>query len=160
MKALLEALLFARSKGISIQEICTVINLNQQEAEKILNELSKEYESRDSGIRLNKFDDSWKMAVRDDLVEKVRQNIPVEMNKSLMKTLAVIAYKSPVLQSHVVHWRGQNAYNHVKQLLDEEYIIREQSGKSFLLKVTPKFYNYFNVRKKEIVKKDVQQKSI
>jgi len=153
MKALLEALLFARSKGISIAEICALLNLKQQDAEEVLNGLSKEYESRDSGVRIMQFDDSWKMAVRDDLVEKVRQNIPVEMNKSLMKTLAVIAYKSPVLQSHVVHWRGQNAYNHIKQLIDEEYVVREQSGKSFLLKVTPKFYNYFNVRKKEIVKK-------
>jgi len=156
MKALLEALLFARSSGVELKDICKVLGLRKNQALSMIEELKKDYEKRDSGISIVNYSDVWKMSIRDDLLEKVRENIPVEMSKGLMKTLAVIAYKSPVEQQKVVKWRGTLAYGHIKELVERELVKREPSGKTFVLRVTPIFHEYFAVKKKGI-SKDVDE---
>jgi DNA-binding MarR family transcriptional regulator len=62
-----------------------------------------------------------------------------------METLAVVAYKAPVLQSKVVKIRTNKAYDHLAQLENSGFITREKSGRSKLIKLTSKFFEYFDI---------------
>lgn len=42
--------------------------------------------------------------------------------------------------------RGVNAYEHVSELETRGFIMRQKSGRSFLLKPTQKFYDYFDLK--------------
>ena len=76
-----------------------------------------------------------------------------ELNKPTQETLALIAYKQPVMQSIIVKMRGNRAYEHIKDLEQLEFIMSEKSGRTRLLKATQKFYDYFDIVHDELKEK-------
>ena len=68
-----------------------------------------------------------------------------ELDKPTQETLAIIAYKNPIFQSEVINIRGNKAYDHIKALKELDFINSEKSGRTRLLKITPKFFDYFDV---------------
>ncbi|MFC1774850.1 SMC-Scp complex subunit ScpB [Nanoarchaeota archaeon] len=72
--------------------------------------------------------------------------------------LAVIAYKSPILQSDVIKIRTNKAYDHLKLLEDQSFITREKHGRTKLIKITQKFYDYFEISPEELQKKFEEKK--
>ena len=80
-----------------------------------------------------------------DIVEKL---CPAEMKPAVLKTLTVIALKEPIRQSYLKDLRGANAYDHVKELVDMGMIskTKDKNGRSFNLRTTPKFEEYFKIK--------------
>ena len=80
-----------------------------------------------------------------DIVEKL---CPVELKPAVLRTLSVIALKEPIRQSALKDMRGSNAYEHVQELLEKGLISRtkDKNGRSFNLKTTPKFAEYFKLK--------------
>ncbi|RMF55521.1 SMC-Scp complex subunit ScpB [Candidatus Woesearchaeota archaeon] len=153
-----EALLFAVGKKISIDEIMRICDLSHEETRKALEELKKDYDERESPLMIVQEGKDWKLTVREkylDIVHKVVAD--VELRKSVTETLAVIAWKSPVLQSEVIKVRTNKAYEDIKELEDAGFITKTKKGRSFLLKVTDKFYEYFDVKGKDDIKKMFEQ---
>ena len=68
-----------------------------------------------------------------------------ELDKPTQETLAIVAYKQPMFQSEVIKIRGNTAYDHIKVLKEQEFITSEKSGRTRILRLTPKFFDYFNV---------------
>jgi segregation and condensation protein B len=57
------------------------------------------------------------------------------------------------MQSEIVKLRGNGAYDHIAKLKEMEFITSEKSGRTRLLKTTPKFYDYFDVVGEELKQK-------
>ncbi len=49
--------------------------------------------------------------------------------------------------------RGNSAYDHIRTLKELEFITSEPKGRSRLLKLTPKFFDYFDIVEKEMKEK-------
>ena len=147
-KALVEAVLFAAPKGLSIDELCSKTRLNKKTCTKILKEL--QLERRKGGVHLAHEGGKWFFTVRSDLTPTVKDLAVREFPKSITETLAVIAYKAPVLQSEVIKIRGNKAYDHVKYLVNKGLVASKREGRTNLLKLTSAFYEYFNMNKKEV----------
>ena len=77
----------------------------------------------------------------------VEQLCPVELKPPVLKTLTIIALKEPIRQSQLKELRS-NAYEHVAELLKMGLIsrTRDKNGRSFNLKTTPKFAEYFKLK--------------
>ena len=75
-----------------------------------------------------------------------------ELDKPTMETLAIIAWKQPILQSDVVRIRGNKTYEHMKVLEESEFVSTTPTGLSKTIKLTPKFYQYFDTNKDQIQK--------
>jgi len=86
------------------------------------------------------------------LTEKLLSDCEFDM--PTQETLAVVAYKNPVLQCDVIKMRGNKAYDHIKLLKDEGFVLSEKSGRTRLLKLAPKFFDYFDVVEDTIKPKD------
>jgi hypothetical protein len=67
------------------------------------------------------------------------------MPKAIMETLALIAYKSPVMQSEIIDMRGAGAYDHIGLLEEKGFISKDKFGRTFKLKIAQKFYDYFDI---------------
>ena len=75
-----------------------------------------------------------------------------EFDKPIISTLAVIAWKQPILQSKIIKIRGNTAYEHLKLLEEKELILRKPHGLTKLVRLAPKFYEYFDTNKEELEK--------
>ena len=147
----LEALLFASGKKNSLEDIKKAVRAKDEEIQQAMNELMQDYENRDTPLMIVQEANSWKLTTREKFLPVVRKIVAdTELSKTLMETLAVIAYKSPVKQSEVIDIRTNKAYEHVKELERTGYITSEKSGRTRLLKLSQKFFSYFDTTAEKI----------
>ncbi|MBT4022263.1 SMC-Scp complex subunit ScpB [archaeon] len=143
----IEALLFATGRFMDAN---TLLLLTGASGKQVLinnvRKLKEEYDERESPLMVVEEKDGWKLTVRETYLSLVRKIISeTELPKTILETLAIIAWRSPVLQSEVVNIRHNKAYEHISELVDLGFIRKETSGRSYLLNLTEKFYEYFDV---------------
>lgn len=155
MQQQLEALLFSSGKAMEIAQLAELVDANEKKVKKALQALQKSYAERETALKLFDEGTSWKLLVKDTFIPLVRRVVAdTELGKPTLETLAVIAYNQPnVLQSKVVELRGGNAYEHIKELVKLGFITKEKSGRSFAIRLTEKFYEYFDVEGADSIKK-------
>ncbi|MBT4541025.1 SMC-Scp complex subunit ScpB [Candidatus Woesearchaeota archaeon] len=165
LKNKIEALLFASGRKMDIDELARLVKVRDRVIikEKLI-ELKKEHENRNSPVMLVEEGTSWKLNVQEQYINLVREiNTHTELSKTMMETLAVIAWKQPMLQSDVIKIRTNKAYDHVKELMDMGFVVKERYGRTYLLKLTQKFFDYFDVRNDDSLKalfKDIKEEVI
>ncbi len=144
VKKIIEAALFTTPNYLSIEELSKLVSLPLSETRILLNELIHEYDAKETSLEIRHGGEGAKMAVKkayEDFVSHLAA--APEMHKGMLKTLAYIAYKQPVKQSEVIHFRNTKAYEHISTLLEKGFIKREKKGTTFILSTTPKFKEYF-----------------
>ncbi|MBW2978404.1 SMC-Scp complex subunit ScpB [Candidatus Woesearchaeota archaeon] len=146
-----EALLFSSGRKMSIEEISRLTGIRNPDVIKTsLNELKKEYEARGSSVMLFEEGDSWKLTVKEHYLPVVQKIITqTELDRPLMETLAIVAWKYPVLQATVVKIRHNKAYDHLRQLEEMSFITRTKYGRTRRITLTQKFFDYFALPNKE-----------
>ena len=154
LKSRIEAILFSVGKKILLDDIAKHARLYDKELiKKILYELQQDYESRNSPMMVVEEGDSWKLIVREKYLSYVKKIVgETELPKSTMETMAIIAWKSPALQSEIVEIRSNKAYNHIDDLEKAGFIIKEKHGRSYLLRLSQKFFDYFDIKNEDEIK--------
>src|SRR3989339_1998160 len=150
-KSKVEAVLFSVGHKITVDEICKLCRSRKEEVLEALQELRAEYDSKQSSLMLIEDGDSWKFAVRDHLISVVRKIVTeTELTRSVMETLAVIAFKYPILQADLIKMRTNKAYDHLAELEKSGYISRQKNGRTNLIKLTEKFFRYFDLTEEKL----------
>ncbi len=145
-----EAVLFAVGKEITTERVASLCSLTVEQTETIIGSLQQQYESFDHSLRLVKRDSGWKLTVRDEFVPLVSSIVSsTELERPLMETLAVIAWRYPIIQSDVIKLRSAAAYDHMRALEEQGYISKEKFGRTFRIKLTKKFFEYFDLPSEE-----------
>ncbi len=146
MKGAIEALLFSSGSPLSTDFMKKLLETDKRTLKKNLEELKKDYEKLGGAVYLWNEGEDWKFAVKSKYTEIVSKIVSdIELSFSTMETLAVIAYKNPVLQSDVIQVRGTNAYEQISELFDLKFIRKEKEGRSYRLYLTEKFFDYFEL---------------
>jgi segregation and condensation protein B len=145
-----EAILFAAGKALELKFIAELCNTIPSQIKKQLVELQKEY-STNVVLMIVDQDTTWKMTVREQYLPMVSKIVAdTELSKSELETLSMIAFRSPALQSDVVKARGVVTYDHVAELVRLGFVVKNRVGRSYVLKLTEKFYEYFEIDGKKI----------
>lgn len=141
----IEALLFMSPKAVSIEDLKKTLAINdEKKVEEIALNLMGEFNSRDSSLEIIRLEGSFQMKVKAPFDEKVGYLAKQQLfHKGVMKTLALIAFKQPIKQSDLVKYRNVKAYDHIAKLLEEGFITKESKGKTYIVKTTRKFLDYF-----------------
>jgi segregation and condensation protein B len=147
-KDVVEALLFASGRTMSVEQLAEFTGLAPLAVRGALTALKEEYDERGGALTLFEDPQGWRMMVRDPFVPVVKRIVAdTELSRACMETLAVIAYRQPkAIQSEVVDIRGGGAYEHLAELERLGFIRREPEGRSYAVKLTEKFYQYFDVK--------------
>lgn len=154
LKKKVEALLFSSGKSMTIEEIAALCKSNSEEIKQTLNELKKEYDEKDSSLMFIEEGENWKLSVREQYLPIVQKIVTeTELSKTVIETLAVIAFKYPILQSDLIKVRTNKAYDHLSELENAGYISRQKHGRTKLIKLTGKFFEYFDLPKDKIKEK-------
>ena len=143
----IEAVLFTTGRFLTQEEIAQLSGIPSQDAVKgVIKELMDAYALRDSALEIIQQGEAFKLNLRKEYLYVTTKLLSdAELDKPTQETLALIAYKNPALQAEIVHMRGSTAYDHIKKLKELEFVASEKSGRTFLLKTTPKFYEYFDI---------------
>ena len=147
LKSRVETVLFVTAKAMQANEIAEILSANVDEVEEALLDLIMDYSSRDGALEIDD-EDGYILQVREEYTDIVEKLVPVEISQAVMKTLSLIALKEPIRQSLVKDLRGTTAYDHIKELLEKGLISRkrDKNGRSFNLRTTQKFKEYFKLK--------------
>ncbi|NQU79202.1 SMC-Scp complex subunit ScpB [Candidatus Woesearchaeota archaeon] len=142
-----EAILFAAGRTVSVMEFQSLLGLkNPGLVTESIKCIIDEYNQRESPLMVVQEEDGWKLTVKEKylgLVQKI--NPHTELSKTILETLSVIAWKQPMIQSDVIKIRTNKAYDHISELERLGFISKERYGRSYMIKVTQKFLDYFDL---------------
>lgn len=151
LKNKVESILFALGKKIHVEDLCKQLGAKPSEIKKVLKELQKDYEDRGGAVMLTGFENVWKLNVREKYLSLVSNLIfETELDRQTMETLAIIAFRSPALQSDIIKKRGVGAYEHIKELEEFGFITKEKFGRTRKIRLAQKFYEYFELDEKQV----------
>jgi len=148
LKNKLEALLFSSGRKMSVEELSKLAHAKPDEITKAMFELKQD---KNSSTMLVNEGEYWKHTVREQYLPLVQKIITeTELSKTIMETLAVIAFKYPIKQSDLINIRTNKAYDHLKELQEMGYITRQKHGRTNLIKLSQKFFEYFDLPEEKL----------
>jgi len=150
-----EAILFTTGRFMSIEEISRLVGIASQGIIKqAIEEIGKDYDTHNSSLTISEEENKFKLGIRKQF-NYLTTNLlsDSELDNSTTKTLALIAYKRPALQSDIIKMRGNKAYDHITLLREQGFIVSEPKGRSRLLDLTPKFFDYFDIVENQLKEK-------
>ena len=144
----IEALLFSSGRKMTVEELTHLCRATAHQVKEVLTLLQNKYQQETTSLFLIEEQNSWRLVVKEKFLSLVRSIVAeTELSKSILETLAVVAWRSPVLQADVISIRTNKAYDHLRELEDAGFISRTRKGRTQLLKLTEKFFKYFELDK-------------
>lgn len=155
IKSIIEAIMFAYSDPISIEELNNIINeeLSRKEIELMLNLLIDEYRENNRGIQIIKLEDKYQMTTNKDYSNFIKKVLEPKKKKSLsqatLETLTIIAYKQPTTKVEVEDIRGVKCDRAIQTLLENELITEagrlDKIGKPIIYRTTNEFLKLLSI---------------
>lgn len=148
LPARLEAILYLKGRPVPLIELAEIAGIPPEAAELALITLMTDYAHRDTALEIHQEGRSFSLQLREGLGDLVQSLIPVDLSTAALRTLATIALKKRILQSELVELRGSGAYDHIKELLAQDFIERrrQSDGRSYWLSLSEKFHRTFTVK--------------
>jgi len=153
-KDIIEAVIFVSELPLSLDKISEILHdLKKDEIERLIHELMREYEERHGGFYLQEIAGGFQFRTRDDLspwINKVKGGRTAMLTPAAMETLAVIAYRQPVVKSEIDRIRGVDVSGSLKGLLEKKLVRimgrKDVPGKPIIYGTTRKFLEVFNLK--------------
>ena len=150
----LEGLLFVvGDDGLSLNQIMEILEVEKDEAYKLINELESRYEDKNSGLHIHFLGDTFKLTTKKEHREYYEKLLFNEESNSLsnsaLETLAIIAYNEPVTRIQVDEIRGVQSGQLIRKLVAKG-LVKEDGrsplpGRPILYKTTNEFLDYFGL---------------
>ncbi|MDP2753299.1 MAG: SMC-Scp complex subunit ScpB [Nitrospirota bacterium] len=152
--SVLEALLFLSGELLLISAIKDVIELPEPEIKRLMEELMAEYKNRNTGLLIVEIANGYQMVTNPqyaDWVKKFRSiHISSKLSVPALETLAIMAYKQPIIRAEIEQLRGVNSDSAIRTLLERRLIKimgrKEVPGRPFLYGTTREFLQYFGLK--------------
>lgn len=155
----MEAALFMSSKGLSVEELGNTSGLPLLKTRELIPELVDGFNARNTSLEIVEDLGGYRMKVRSPFDEKVNHLAGgTELSGGEMKTLAFIAYKQPLIQSQLVQVRSNTAYEHLQRLVEKGFVAKEPKGRTFILRTTKKFSEYFGAHALKLRPMTIEEK--
>jgi len=160
-RAIVEAALFSAGKALTPEDLSRTTRLEAEVIKGHLRALAREYTKRDSAVEVAQIGTKWTMQIRSEYAERARAFAPPEIDRDVLKTVALIAYHQPLLQSDLFDMIGSKVYEHTKALEELGLITRKPSGRSLALSTTRYFAEFFGIKStdREGIRKLMAQKA-
>jgi segregation and condensation protein B len=154
LKNIVESLLFVAEEPLGPERLKKI--LEPAEAGAIADAvaaLRADYELRQGGFYLAEVAGGYQFRTRPEYTSWIRRLVdpkPVRLSKAALETLAIIAYKQPIIRSDVEHIRGVDCGGVLRQLLERKLIRvlgrKEIAGRPLIYATTRKFLETFDLK--------------
>ena len=164
--AILEGLLFVvGDDGLTMKQICEIMELSLEEGRDLVIELKKNYEDENRGIKINILGDRFKLSTQKEHREYYQKLIETPdsngLSQAALETLAIVAYNEPLTRMEVDEIRGVNSRDMLRKLVAKGLVKEEGRsdlpGRPILYATTNEFLDYFGLANKEELPKFEQK---
>ncbi|MGD7022069.1 SMC-Scp complex subunit ScpB [Rossellomorea vietnamensis] len=155
-KGILESLLFAAGdEGLSLKQVCAVLEIEEHQAIEIIEGLFSEYNKDESrGIQLIELAGTYQLVTKKEhapylkkLVESPNVN---SLSQAALETLAIVAYKQPITRVDIEEIRGVKTERPLSTLASKGLVKAvgraEGTGRAILYGTTKEFLDYFGLK--------------
>jgi len=141
IKNRIEAVLFTVGRFVDLDELSRLTGIaSKGTLNEALQSLIQDYKNKEGSLEIIQENENFKLNLRKEFLYVTTQLLDqTEFDKPTQETLALIAYKQPVMQADIIKIRGNGAYDHISKLKELEFIESEKSGRTRLLKTSAKF---------------------
>ncbi len=154
IQAIIEALVLVSDAPLALEKICAVLNeVEKVQVKDAIDNLIAEYEERQSGICLQEVAGGYQFRTRAELstwVKKLKVSKPASLSPASLETLAIVAYRQPIVKAEIESIRGVDVSAPLKGLLDKKLVRivgrKDVPGKPIIYGTTRKFLEVFNLK--------------
>lgn len=126
LKYIVESLLFVASDPLPVDRMKKVLEVSETRIlREALDALAEEYEARGGAFELKEVAGGYQIRTRPEYgpwIKRLIQPTPARLSKAAMETLAIIAYKQPVIRNDVEHIRGVDCGGILRMLMEKKLI--------------------------------------
>ncbi|GAB4111293.1 MAG: SMC-Scp complex subunit ScpB [Spirochaetota bacterium] len=152
---IVEAILFVSAEPVPLQFFIKQLGIDATQAKIIIDSLIDEYEDRDKGIKIIEISGGYQFVTNPKFANQLRQVMGYKkketLSKGMLETLAIIAYKQPIMLAEIEELRGVSSRMMVAALMRKNLIKpvgrKDVPGRPLLYGTTDEFLRYFGLNK-------------
>jgi len=154
IKAIIEALVFASESPLSVDRIAEILGeVDKKEIVAVLSALREEHETRGGGFLLREVAQGFQFSTRTSLslwIRRLKKSKPLTLTPAAMETLAIIAYRQPVVKAEIDRIRGVDTGGPLKGLLEKKLVRiqgrKDVPGRPIIYGTTKRFLEVFTLK--------------
>ena len=158
MEGVLEGLLYvAGDDGLSLRDVCHVLEVSEEVAKELVYNLKMDYEKNNRGVRLRYLGNTFKLTTKEEhrkyfarLIDSPGSHV---LSQAALEVLAIIAYNEPVTRMQIDEMRGVDSVYVIRKLVAQGLIKdvgkSDSPGRPLLYKTTDDFLDYFGLSSRD-----------
>jgi len=154
LKNIIESLIFVSDTPLPLDRIQkTVPHADIHEIRSAVEILIQEHESRKGGFFLKEVAGGYQFRTRPEYHEWIKNLIqpnPVRLSKAALETLAIVAYKQPIIRNDIEHIRGVDCGGIIRTLMERKLVRilgrKDIPGRPLIYATTKYFLEFFDLK--------------
>ena len=134
IKSIIEAILFAAGRQVSIKELMISLEMPKEDLENIIISMQDDYKAQNRGIEIIKVQETYQLCTKKELYEYIYpildKRTKPNLSSAALESLAIIAYNHKITRAEIESIRGVNVDACLYKLL--EFGLIKEAGKSDL----------------------------
>jgi segregation and condensation protein B len=152
---ILEALLFMATDPLPMNRIVSLLGaVSKQQVQEALVRLKDEYAREGRGLDLVEIAGGYRLVTKPDYAPWVKRlekvKAPAKLSRSALESLAIIAYKQPIVRAEIEQIRGVETSGVLRTLLERKLVRivgrKEEPGRPIMYGTTKFFLEHFGLR--------------
>ena len=154
LKIRIEAILFATDQPVSSRRIAEVLKTTEGKVRSLIGELREHYDETGRAFTVSEIAGGYQILTRPEYGETIKQLFKVSrqhrLSQAALETLAIVAYKQPIIRAEIEDIRGVQVQQVLKGLQGQGFLRivgrAEKLGRPLLYGTTKKFLLTFALK--------------
>jgi segregation and condensation protein B len=153
VESVVEAVLFASDEPLTATRLADIVGINVKQLRKHIDDLNEKYKTNNNAFRVEQIAGGYQLLTLNGynhwLKKLVRARDEGTLSQAALETLAIIAYKQPIIRADIEAIRGVAAGDMIRNLMYKGLIKivgrAEVVGRPMLYGTTKKFLEIFGL---------------
>src|SRR6478672_3627894 len=155
LAAVLEALLFVSPEPVPVSRLATAVgNVSKAEVEQALSRLEQDLAQDNRGVQLVKLAGGYRLVTKAEYAPWLKRldkaKAAQKLSRSALESLAIIAYKQPLVRAEIEEIRGVETSGVLRTLLERKLVRivgrKEVPGRPIMYGTTKFFLEHFGLQ--------------
>jgi len=153
LKAVLEGLIFVSEIPLTLDRMKEVLGMNKRDLQRLLSEMMEEYRKSERGFHIVEVAEGFQFRTRPDhadWIKKLKRVKTTALSQPALETLAIVAYRQPVVRMDIEKIRGVDSGGVLHTLLEKKLVKiigkKDVPGKPLVYGTSRKFMEVFGLK--------------